>query len=157
MESTKQPKRRIDFNIQNIVSTFNGGVAHLDLKKLCNKLKWCQLNNKVFAALIARLESPKTTLLLFTVANNVCTGAKSIVESRIACRMISCIMQERGIECTMRNFRVQNIVASAYTGFPLNLEQMASVCVPEASYDPELFPVGFFSMQKSHESFVYRV
>lgn len=124
------------------------GVQRLNLKQLCRELFWCQFNPEVFAALIGRLADPKTTLLTFTSANNVCTGAKSEIESRISCRMLASILQDHGIECCMINFVVQNIVASAYTGFPLKLEDIAFKHSPDATYDPEIFPGLIFRMKK---------
>ena len=135
------------YTIQNVVSTFNGGVQRLNLKTLCMLMHWCQFNPEVFAALIGRLEDPKTTLLTFTSANNVCTGAKSELDSRIACRIMTHIMQEHGIQCSMARFVVQNIVASAYTGFPLKLELIAQKHSPLANYDPEVFPGLIYRMR----------
>lgn len=109
-------------------------------------MNWCQFDPEVFAALIGRLEDPKTTLLTFTSANNVCTGAKSETKSRIACRVMVSIMQDHGIQVCMKDFKVQNIVASAYTGFPLKLEQIAVRYSPDASYRPEVFPGLIFRM-----------
>jgi transcription initiation factor TFIID TATA-box-binding protein len=137
----------LSYKIQNVVSTFNGGVQRLNLRQLCMMLNWCQFNPEVFAALIGRLEDPKTTLLTFTSANNVCTGAKSEIDSRLACRMMASIMQDHGIECSMGKFVVQNIVASAYTGFPLKLEAIAVRYSPDANYDPEVFPGLIFRMR----------
>lgn len=137
----------LHYKIQNVVSTFNGLVQRLNLRQLCMLLNWCQFNPEVFAALIGRLEDPKTTLLTFTSANNVCTGAKSEIDSRIACRMMASIMQDCGIECSMGKFVVQNIVASAYTGFPLKLENIAVKYSPDATYDPEVFPGLIFRMR----------
>jgi transcription initiation factor TFIID TATA-box-binding protein len=137
----------LNYKIQNVVSTFNGGVQRLNLRQLCMLLNWCQFNPEVFAALIGRLEDPKTTLLTFTSANNVCTGAKSEIDSRLACRMMASIMQDHGIECSMGKFVVQNIVASAYTGFPLRLEAIAVKYSPDANYDPEIFPGLIFRMK----------
>lgn len=147
MTRNQEPAPQLVYHIQNVVSTFNGGVERLNLKKLCMELNWCHFNPEVFAALIGRLDDPKTTLLTFTKANNVCTGAKSEMDSRIACRTMAAIMQEHGIECSMSNFVVQNIVASAYTGFPLKLEAITAKYSPHAHYQPELFPGLIFRME----------
>lgn len=135
------------FKIQNVVSTYNSGVQRLNLRMVCMDLNWCQINNEVFAALIGRLEDPKTTLLTFTSSNNVCTGAKKVIHSRIACRIAASIMQDKGYEVSMRDFKVQNIVASAYTGFPLRLEAIAVQFAPDATFDPDVFPGLIYRMK----------
>jgi TATA-box binding protein (TBP) (component of TFIID and TFIIIB) len=161
---SKDTPSTLNYKVQNVVSTFSGckeklnnisfltvffaGVRRLNLTALCMNLNWCQFNPEVFAALIGRIEDPKTTILTFTSANNVCTGAKSEIDSRIACRMHASIMQDHGIECGMTNFVVQNIVASAYTGFPLSLEKIAVQYSPDATCDPEIFPGLIFRMRK---------
>jgi transcription initiation factor TFIID TATA-box-binding protein len=147
MSTNEVGRVSLSYKIQNVVSTFNGGVQRLNLRLLCMLLNWCQFNPEVFAALIGRLEDPKTTLLTFTSANNVCTGGKSEIDSRIACRIMASIMQDHGIECSMGRFVVQNIVASAYTGFPLKLEAIAVKYSPDATYDPEVFPGLIFRMR----------
>lgn len=138
MESN--PQDSIECKFQNVVATANFGVKGIDLPQLCGRIKWSQFNNDVFAALIARLDDPKTTELIFKSANIVCTGGKSVLQTRIAIRMMTVIMQSVGIECSMRDFNVQNIVASAYTGFLLRLDDIAYRFSPHAAYNPEIFP-----------------
>jgi transcription initiation factor TFIID TATA-box-binding protein len=128
------------FNIQNIVSTFNCGVQRLNLKKQCLQNIWSQINQEVFAALIGRFEDPKTTLLTFTSGNNVCTGAKSILDSRLACRMALNICQENGVECSLCDLRVQNMVASVDLGYNVRIRSLHMSYPDLTTYDSDVFP-----------------
>lgn len=148
MHGKNTPAPKLTYTIQNVVSTFNASVRFLNLSTLCGELNWCQMNPEVFAALIGRLEDPKTTILAFTSANNVCTGAKSEIDSRIACRMFLSAMQKIGIECSLSKFVIQNIVASANTGFPLRLDAIAAKYSPDAFYDPAVFPGLIYRMRE---------
>jgi TATA-box binding protein (TBP) (component of TFIID and TFIIIB) len=81
METNNQQKTEeptLAFLVQNVVSTYNSGVQRLGLRRVCMDCPWSSLNDEVFAALIDRIEDPKTTSLKFTSGNNVCTGAKKV-------------------------------------------------------------------------------
>jgi len=126
--------------IQNIVSTFNIGKHHVDLKKLATRLDFIDYNPKKFAAATVRILSPRTTALIFASGNAVCTGAKTPVESRFAVRKYVHLLQMFGERVHMRNFKIQNIVATAHVTSPLRLREFAHDYGAYTSYEPELFP-----------------
>jgi transcription initiation factor TFIID TATA-box-binding protein len=140
------PNETIAHYTHNIVATFNSGVPLLNLPMVCRKLGWCKFNPETFAALIGCMKNPKTTILTFKSANHVCTGAKSENDARIACRAMCSAMQRKNIQCCMRDFRIRNIVAVAYTKFNLKLEDIAHHYKPKARFDPDRFPGLVFRM-----------
>ncbi len=154
MSSKKAKKKQIDFStlavdanvvippfhLQNVVSTFSLGVCGLNLKHIALKYSFAEFNPQTFAAATIRCRSPRTTALAFASGNMVCTGARSELESRYAARKYVRIFQEVGIPVCFSNFKIQNIVASAATGFALKLQEIANDYGPYVTYEPDLFP-----------------
>ncbi|OMO98312.1 TATA-box binding protein [Corchorus olitorius] len=125
--------------LQNVVSTVNLGCA-LDLKTIALKAGNAEYNPKRFAAVIMRIKEPKTTALLFASGKVVCTGAKSMELSKLACKKFARIVQKLGFQVVFKNFKVQNMVASADVTAPVNLSRLSTDHYLFAKYEPELFP-----------------
>lgn len=155
---TKKPKRkRIDpndfrkaaeredlvlpeFELQNVVATFNLGVDHLDLRAIALEKPFIEYNPQKFAAATLRIRHPRTTALAFASGNMVCTGAKTEIESRLAGRKYVRLLQKHGIPVSFRAFKIQNIVASAEVPHTLKLMELSRSYGPYVSYEPDLFP-----------------
>jgi|TARA_B110000879_G_scaffold114811_1_gene152971 transcription initiation factor TFIID TATA-box-binding protein len=127
-------------NIENIVSTFSIGLKKLDLKKLASQYLFIDYNPHKFAAATIRLSDPRTTALLFSSGNVVCTGGKNTNISRLAARKYVRLLQTKGIRVCMKNFKIQNIVATSFINAPLKLREFANDFGAYTSYEPELFP-----------------
>ncbi|XP_069016526.1 uncharacterized protein [Embiotoca jacksoni] len=128
--------------IQNVMSTVKLGCC-LDLKLIACK-KWnIEYKPKTFKALIMRIREPRTTALIYRTGNLVCTGAKSVEESRLAARKFVRIVKKLGFPVASPTFKVQNLVGSCNT-FPVRLTQMARNL--DCSYEPELFPALFYKV-----------
>ena len=69
--------------IVNVVSTFQLNTK-LDLRKIVQKSRNAEYNPKRFAGAIMRIANPKSTALIFQTGKIVCTGTKSIEETKIA-------------------------------------------------------------------------
>lgn len=128
------------YHLQNVVSTFSLGVNGLNLKKIAMKYAFLEFNPQTFAAAIMRIRYPRTTALAFQSGNMVCTGARSLLLSRLAARKYCRIFQAVGIPVCFKNFRIQNIVASAAVGFTIKLQELAEAFGPYTQYEPDLFP-----------------
>lgn len=126
--------------IQNIVATFNLGVDHIDLKKVSLRCDFLDYNPIKFAAATLRICNPRTTALLFSSGNVVCTGGKTKAETRLAARKYVRLLQRFGLRISMRNFHIQNIVATSYVDAAIRLRDIASDYGAYCSYEPELFP-----------------
>lgn len=128
------------FHLQNVVSTFSLGVTGLDLKYISLKHNFLEFNPQTFAAGTLRLVNPRTTALAFASGNMVCTGGKTELESRYAARKYAMIFQKIGIPVCFKDFKIQNIVASANVGFNLKLQEISEAFGPYTTYEPDLFP-----------------
>ena len=131
--------------LQNIVSTANLKCT-LDLREIALKAKNAEYNPKKFAAVIMRIEEPKTTALIFASGKMVCTGARNEEESKQASRTYAKIILKLGFPVKFSEFTVQNIVASCDVKFPIRLEGLASSYLKFCSYEPEMFPGLIFHM-----------
>ena len=125
--------------LQNIVSTTNLGCP-LDLKKIALRARNAEYNPKRFSAVIIRIRDPKTTALIFASGKMVVTGAKSEDASRLASRRFARIIQQLDFPVKFKDFKIQNIVASASVNFPIRLETLCLSHANFCSYEPELFP-----------------
>ena len=128
------------FMLQNVVATFNLGVDHLDLRAIALEKPFIEYNPQKFAAASLRIREPRTTALAFASGNMVCTGAKTEIESRYAGRKYVRVLQKHGIPVSFRDFKIQNIVASAEISHALKLVELANSYGPYVSYEPDLFP-----------------
>jgi transcription initiation factor TFIID TATA-box-binding protein len=137
-----------DFELQNVVATFNLGVDHLDLRSIALRKSFIEYNPQKFAAATIRIRKPRTTALAFASGNMVCTGAKTEMEARLAGRKYVRIFQKHGIPVSFRNFKIQNIVASAEVPHTLKLHELSEAYGPYVSYEPDLFPGLVFRTSK---------
>lgn len=128
------------FELQNVVATFNLGVDHLDLRAIALEKAFIEYNPQKFAAATLRIREPRTTALAFASGNMVCTGAKTEAQSRLASRKYVRLLQKHGIPVSFRNFKIQNIVASAEVPHTLKLLELSRSYGPYVSYEPDLFP-----------------
>ena len=135
-----QPEQLPTFELQNVVATFNLGVDYLDLRAIALEKAFVEYNPQKFAAATIRIREPRTTALAFASGNMVCTGAKTEIESRLAGRKYVRILQKHGIPVSFRNFKIQNIVASAEIPHTLKLMELSRAYGPYVSYEPDLFP-----------------
>jgi transcription initiation factor TFIID TATA-box-binding protein len=126
--------------IENVVSTFKIGVESLDLKLVAARFEFLNYVPSRFAASTMRLADPKTTALLFSSGNVVLTGAKTPLMSRLAARKYIAVLREAGLNVAMRDFKVQNIVATTQIDAPMRLREFADEFGAYTSYEPDLFP-----------------
>ena len=129
-----------EVHMQNVVATFNLNVNNIDLAELACRTKFVEYNPKKFAAATARIVYPRTTALCFASGNMVCTGAKDENLARLAARKYVNVLQKCGFDVQMRNFAIQNLVASTCVNGLLRLEDMATDFGAIAGYEPDMFP-----------------
>jgi len=141
LKPTAAPSEKLpSFELQNVVATFNLGVDQLDLRAIALEKPFIEYNPQKFAAATLRIREPRTTALAFASGNMVCTGAKTEIQSRLAGRKYVRILQKHGIPVSFRNFKIQNIVASAEIPHTLKLLELSRAYGPYVSYEPDLFP-----------------
>ena len=114
----------------------------LDLNSLALNLSGAEYDPQAFPGLVFRLKEPKTTTLLFHSGKLVCTGAKTPEEVKRAIEMVVMNIRKAGVHITgPPAYEVQNVVASADIGHPINLTSaVISLGLESVEYEPEVFP-----------------
>jgi transcription initiation factor TFIID TATA-box-binding protein len=125
--------------ISNITATAQ--VANeLNLKKLARRMWNVEYNPRKFNALIVRTRHPKITALVFHTGKMVIIGAKSQEESLNGGKKVAKLLRRAGgKQIKMKEFRIQNIVASAQVNYRIDLETLCFSKPALIYYEPELF------------------
>jgi transcription initiation factor TFIID TATA-box-binding protein len=129
------------YTIQNVVASASLG-RELDLNSLALHLSGAEYDPQVFPGLVYRLKDPKTATLLFRSGKLVCTGAKTYEQVEQTIETVVANVRKAGIDIPKAPvFEVQNIVASADLGQPVNLTSVViSLGLERVEYEPEVFP-----------------
>lgn len=129
----------VDIKIENIVSSASIG-KDVDLENIREALEGVTFNKEQFPGLVFKLKDPKTAALIFSSGKLVCTGAKSVDDSKLAIKKTVDLMRTRDTEIPEEyEITIQNIVASANLQSTLNLEAVA-LELENTEYEPEQFP-----------------
>lgn len=114
----------------------------LDLTQLAVGMSNAEYEPESFPGLVFRLKDPKTATLLFRSGKIVCTGSKSLDEVKRTVHMVVESVKKAGVPVSgSPAFVVQNIVASADLGQPINLTStVISLGLEKVEYEPEVFP-----------------
>ena len=105
-------------------------------------MEGAEYDPKVFPGLVFRIKKPKTATLLFRSGKLVCTGAKALDQVKQAVELVVDSIRETGVTVDdYPEITVQNIVASADLGSPINLTStVISLGLERVEYEPEVFP-----------------
>ena len=116
--------------------------TELDLDLLALNMSEAEYNPTRFPGLIYRLKSPKTATLLFRSGKLVCTGSKTLEQVEQTIKTVIKSVEKAGIHiASSPKYEVQNIVASADLGGPVNLTSVVvSLGLERVEYEPEVFP-----------------
>lgn len=130
---------RKDMKVVNIVVSTS--LQHdVPLEKMAATLSNTEYNPEQFPGLVIRIKEPKTTALIFSSGNVVCTGAKTMEEVDKSIKKIIKTLEKINIKIKIEpKINVQNIVASGNVGMDLNLNVLA-MKLPNTEYEPEQFP-----------------
>ena len=110
------------------------------LEKMAATLPNTEYNPEQFPGLVLRIKEPKTSALIFSSGNIVCTGARTMDDVKEAIKKIIKNLEKIDIKITIEpEIKVQNIVASGTIGIPLNLNTLA-MKLENTEYEPEQFP-----------------
>ncbi len=162
---------RFKFKIENCVGSANLGRT-LDLQELYKQLlrlqseiqeehdrsgrmideEWpfiVRHQPKEFPGLILKLRlDVRASLLIFSSGNIVITGAKNKEELDKVANTLVDLLRRAGVEIDERpEIKLQNIVASADLGKPINLELVAMLGRENVHYEPEIFPGAVYRLQ----------
>src|SRR3989344_4170135 len=142
-----------EIKLQNIVATCSLG-QDIPLIKLAETLPNTEYNPEQFPGLVMRIKEPKTSALIFSSGNIVCTGAKSMAKVKEAISKIIQNIEKIGVKITVKpQIKVQNMVASCAIGMDLNLNALA-VDLGNTEYEPEQFPGLVYKLPGTRATFL---
>lgn len=112
----------------------------IPLEKMAATLSNTEYNPEQFPGLVIRIKEPKTTALIFSSGNIVCTGAKTLAEVDQSIEKIIKYLEKLDIKITIKpKITIQNMVASGSIDMDLNLNMLA-MKLSNTEYEPEQFP-----------------
>ena len=138
-ENLEELKKGLDVRVVNIV--VSSSLDHkVPLEKMAATLSNTEYNPEQFPGLVIRIKEPKTSALIFSSGNIVCTGAKSLEEVRGSINRIKQTLKKLNIDITIEpEIHIQNMVASGSINMDLNLNTLA-MKLDNTEYEPEQFP-----------------
>ena len=139
----------VETKVVNIVASASFGVS-LDLPEISERFDEADYNKQRFPGLIFRMKNPKMAILLFTSGKLVCTGGKTISQTKEAVNIlldhIRTLFSEKHPE-ELHNVpenvdvKIQNVVATGDLNTILNLNKVAVfLSFEKVEYEPEQFP-----------------
>jgi transcription initiation factor TFIID TATA-box-binding protein len=139
--------------IVNIVCSTN--LEHdIHLIKLAETLPNTEYNPEQFPGLVMRIRDPKTSALIFSSGNVVCTGARSMAKVKESIKQIVKNVEKIGIKIKVKpKIKVQNMVASGAIDMDLNLNILA-MKLENAEYEPEQFPGLVYKLPGTRATFL---
>jgi len=113
----------LQLKIDNIISTANLGCP-LNLKNISQKFKNVEFNKN--SSLLLKSKDNKIMANIFSNGKMICSGAKSEKEAKSACIKFSKLVKKVGFQVELKDFKIQNIVASYDVRFKINLSKLYS-------------------------------
>lgn len=153
MVKKKSKEQKRDMKVVNIV--ISTSLKHeIPLEKMAATLPNTEYNPEQFPGLVLRIKEPKTSALIFSSGNVVCTGARSMEKVNESIKKIIQSLQKINIKITVKpEIKIQNIVASGSVGMDLNLNKLA-MKLENAEYEPEQFPGLVHKLREAKATFL---
>lgn len=146
-------EQKTEVEIVNIVVSTNLEHA-IPLEKMAATLSNTEYNPEQFPGLVIRIKEPKTSALIFSSGNVVCTGARNMGQVDEAIQQIIKSLEKISVTITVTPvIAVQNIVASGSIGMKLNLNVLA-MRLENTEYEPEQFPGLVFKLNEAKATFL---
>ena len=146
-------KAKTEVEIVNIVVSTNLEHA-IPLEKMAATLSNTEYNPEQFPGLVIRIKEPKTSALIFSSGNVVCTGARNMGQVDQAIQEIIKALAKINVTITVKPvIKVQNIVASGSIGIKLNLNVLA-MRLENTEYEPEQFPGLVYKLMEAKATFL---
>jgi len=141
------------YEVVNIVVSTN--LQHtIPLEKMAATLANTEYNPEQFPGLVIRIKDPKTSALIFSSGNVVCTGARSMEKVHLAIARIIESLEKINIHIKIKpEVKIQNIVASGAIGMKLNLNVLA-MKLENTEYEPEQFPGLVYKLMEAKATFL---
>jgi transcription initiation factor TFIID TATA-box-binding protein len=155
----KKEARPADFDPHKNITVVNivvsSSLEHdIPLEKMAATLSNTEYNPEQFPGLVIRIKDPKTSALIFSSGNIVCTGARSLEKVDESIKKIIESLEKIGIKIKIKpKINVQNIVASGSIGMDLNLNTLA-MKLDNTEYEPEQFPGLVYKLMEAKATFL---
>jgi len=131
-------KNKVSLRIENVVASINLG-CELPLEKILDKYKDIE-KKKNFPGLVAKIFSPKATVLIFASGKLVCTGVRLPRNIPVVVKKIISKIEKANIEIKNEPIvKIENIVVRGDFHQSINLD-ITSLLLTSAIYEPEVFP-----------------
>lgn len=130
--STERP-----FLLQIICSSQAG--RQLDLLYLSKHLPHSEYDLSHFIALVVRLRSPRSTLLIFRSGKLVCLGCQSEDQAKVSLKTMTLLIKNLGYTVFFRNFQIIQLAIGYQYPSSIDLQKLAS-----------MFPDSIFISQKDN-------
>lgn len=159
MAASKAKSSKDGFNPHDNITVVNivvsSSLEHdIPLEKMAATLPNTEYNPEQFPGLVIRIKEPKTSALIFSSGNIVCTGAKSLDKVEESIKKIIESLEKIGIKIKIKpKINVQNIVASGSIGMDLNLNTLA-MRLDNTEYEPEQFPGLVYKLMEAKATFL---
>jgi transcription initiation factor TFIID TATA-box-binding protein len=142
-------------NITVVNIVVSSSLEHdIPLEKMAATLSNTEYNPEQFPGLVIRIKDPKTSALIFSSGNIVCTGARSLEKVDESIKKIIESLEKIGIKIKIKpKINVQNIVASGSIGMDLNLNTLA-MKLDNTEYEPEQFPGLVYKLMEAKATFL---
>jgi transcription initiation factor TFIID TATA-box-binding protein len=155
----KKESKQADFDPHKNITVVNivvsSSLEHdIPLEKMAATLSNTEYNPEQFPGLVIRIKDPKTSALIFSSGNIVCTGARSLEKVDESIKKIIESLEKIGIKIKIKpKINVQNIVASGSIGRDLNLNTLA-MKLDNTEYEPEQFPGLVYKLMEAKATFL---
>ncbi len=155
----KKESKQIGFDPHKNITVVNivvsSSLEHdIPLEKMAATLSNTEYNPEQFPGLVIRIKDPKTSALIFSSGNIVCTGARSLEKVDESIKKIIESLEKIGIKIKIKpKINVQNIVASGSIGMDLNLNTLA-MKLDNTEYEPEQFPGLVYKLMEAKATFL---
>lgn len=142
-------------NIKVVNIVVSTSLEHdVPLEKMAATLSNTEYNPEQFPGLVIRIKEPKTSALIFSSGNVVCTGARSLEKVQESIGKIIKSLEKIGIKIKIKpKINIQNIVASGSVGMDLNLNTLA-MKLGNTEYEPEQFPGLVYKLDEAKATFL---
>lgn len=131
-------KNKVSLRIENVVASINLG-CELPLEKILDKYKDIE-KKKNFPGLVAKIFSPKATVLIFASGKMVCTGVRLPRNIPVVVKKIISKIEKADIDIKNEPIvKIENIVVRGDFHQSINLD-ITSLLLTSAIYEPEVFP-----------------
>jgi len=155
VKSKKKGKKEYKREIRIVNIVVSTSLQHdVPLEKMASSLSNTEYNPEQFPGLVLRIREPKTSALVFSSGNVVCTGARNMDEVKEAIKKVIKSLQKIGIKITIEpRITVQNMVAAGDINMDLNLNSLA-MKLNNTEYEPEQFPGLVYKLREAKATFL---